>query len=54
MKIINTYRTLVVGTGCAGYGAADCLYDKGITDIAVLSDNRIAGTSRNAGSDHSR
>ena len=51
MKIINTYRTLVVGTGCAGYGAADCLYDKGITDIAVLSDNRIAGTSRNAGSD---
>lgn len=51
MKIINTYRTLVVGTGCAGYGAADCLYDKGLTDIAVLSDNRIAGTSRNAGSD---
>lgn len=51
MKIINTYRTLVIGTGCAGYGAADCLFDKGITQIAVLADNRIAGTSRNAGSD---
>ena len=51
MKIINTYRTIVIGTGCAGYGAADCLYDKGITDIAILSDNRVAGTSRNAGSD---
>ena len=51
MKIIDTYRTLVIGTGCAGYGAADCLFDKGITDIAVLSDNRVAGTSRNAGSD---
>lgn len=51
MKIINTYRTIIIGTGCAGYGAADCLYDKGITDIAILSDNRVAGTSRNAGSD---
>ena len=51
MKIIDTYRTLVIGTGCAGYGAADCLFDKGITDIAVLADNRVAGTSRNAGSD---
>lgn len=51
MKIINTYRTIVVGTGCAGYGTADCLYDKGIQDVAILSDNRIAGTSRNAGSD---
>ena len=51
MKIIDTYRTIVVGTGCAGYGAADCLYDKGITDIAILTENRVAGTSRNAGSD---
>lgn len=51
MKVINTYRTIIIGTGCAGYGAADCLYDKGITDIAILSDNRVAGTSRNAGSD---
>ena len=50
MKVINTYRTIVIGTGCAGYSAADCLCDKGITDIVILSDNRVAGTSRNAGS----
>ena len=51
MKIINTYETLVIGTGCAGYGAADCLWNRGIKNIAVLTENRVAGTSRNTGSD---
>ena len=51
MKIINTYGTLVIGSGCAGYGAADCLFGRGIKDIAVLTENRVAGTSRNTGSD---
>ncbi len=51
MKIIDTYATLVIGSGCAGYGAADCLWNRGIKDIAVLTENRIAGTSRNTGSD---
>lgn len=51
MKIIHSYHTLVIGTGCAGYGAADCLYNRGIRDIAVITENRLAGTSRNTGSD---
>lgn len=51
MKIIDTYSTLIIGTGCAGYGAADCLWSKGVKDIAILTENRIAGTSRNTGSD---
>ncbi len=51
MKVIHTYKTLVIGTGCAGYGAADCLYDRGVRDLAVITENRVAGTSRNTGSD---
>ena len=51
MKIIDTYETLVIGSGCAGYGAADCLWNRGVKNIAVLTENRVAGTSRNTGSD---
>lgn len=51
MKIIDNYETLVIGSGCAGYGAADCLWNRGKKSIAVLTENRIAGTSRNTGSD---
>ena len=51
MKIIDTYQTLVIGSGCAGYGAADCLWNRGVKNIAVLTENRVAGTSRNTGSD---
>ncbi len=51
MKIIHSYDTLIIGSGCAGYGAADCLYDRGIRDIAIITENRVAGTSRNTGSD---
>ena len=51
MKIIDTYQTLVIGSGCAGYGAADCLWNRGVKIIAVLTENRVAGTSRNTGSD---
>jgi succinate dehydrogenase/fumarate reductase flavoprotein subunit len=51
MKIIHKYGTLVIGSGCAGYGAADCLWNRGIKNIAVLTENRLAGTSRNTGSD---
>ncbi|MCL2298764.1 MAG: FAD-binding protein [Firmicutes bacterium] len=43
--------TLVIGSGCAGYNAADWLNDLGREDIAVLSDGKNRGTSRNAGSD---
>lgn len=45
------YRALVIGTGCAGYNAADKLYDLGIREIAILTEGREMGTSRNTGSD---
>ncbi len=45
------YHTLIIGTGCAGYNAADKLYDLGMRDIAILTEGRFMGTSRNTGSD---
>ena len=45
------YHTLVIGTGCAGYNAADRLYDFGVRDIAIVTEGRFMGTSRNTGSD---
>ena len=47
----NRYHTLVIGTGCAGFNAADRLYDFGIRDVAILTEGRFMGTSRNTGSD---
>ena len=43
--------TLVIGSGCAGWNAADCLHGLGRREFAVLTDGRERGTSRNAGSD---
>lgn len=48
---VRSYDALVVGTGCAGYNAADRLYQYGVRDIAIVTDDRLAGTSRNTGSD---
>ena len=45
------YNTLIIGTGCAGYNAADKLFDLGVTDIAIITEGRYMGTSRNTGSD---
>ena len=45
------YNTLIIGTGCAGYNAADKLFDLGMTDIAIITEGRFMGTSRNTGSD---
>ncbi len=45
------YRCLIIGSGAAAYGAADRLYSEGVTDIAVITENRLSGTSRNTGSD---
>ena len=45
------YHTLIIGTGCAGYNAADRLFELGVTDIAILTEGRFMGTSRNTGSD---
>nr|WP_314458708.1 FAD-binding protein [uncultured Clostridium sp.] len=47
----KTFHTLVVGSGAAGYCAADRLWQHGVRDIAVVTENRLWGTSRNAGSD---
>ena len=47
----NRYHTLIIGTGCAGFNAADKLYDLGIADIAIITEGRLMGTSRNTGSD---
>ena len=47
----HTYHTLIIGTGCAGFNAADKLFDLGVTDIAIISEGRFMGTSRNTGSD---
>lgn len=43
--------TVVVGTGSAGYCAADRLVMAGHTDLIVITDKIRAGASRNAGSD---
>ena len=43
--------TLVIGSGCAGFNAADTLYDLGRTDAAILTEGIRMGTSRNTGSD---
>ena len=45
------YDAVVVGTGCAGFNAADRLYHYGRRDIAIITDHQKAGTSRNTGSD---
>ena len=37
----NRYHTLVIGTGCAGYNAADRLYGFGVRDIAIVTEGRF-------------
>lgn len=44
-------NTIVLGTGAAGYNAADTLYDLGQKDIAIITEGIKMGTSRNTGSD---
>lgn len=45
------YNTIIVGTGAAGYNGAHRLYSNGQKDIAIVTEHRLAGTSRNTGSD---
>lgn len=45
------YNTIVIGTGAAGFNAADRLYGYGQKDIAIVTEHINAGTSRNTGSD---
>ena len=49
----QVYRcnTAVVGSGAAGFNAADRLWQLGQHDIVLVTENRAGGTSRNTGSD---
>ncbi len=48
MKI---YDALIIGSGAAAFSAADWLFKKNIENIAIITENRLWGTSRNTGSD---
>ena len=45
------FDAVVIGTGCAGYNAADWLYDLGVKNVAIITEGKKVGTSRNTGSD---
>ena len=45
------FDAVVIGTGCAGYNCADKLYEYGYKNIAIVTEGRNMGTSRNTGSD---
>ena len=49
----KVYRcnTAIVGSGAAGFNAADRLWQLGQHDIVLVTENRAGGTSRNTGSD---
>lgn len=44
-------NTAIVGSGAAGFNAADRLWQLGQHDIVLVTENRAGGTSRNTGSD---
>jgi len=45
------FNTVIIGSGCAGFKAANSLFDLGVTDIAIVTEGINMGTSRNTGSD---
>jgi succinate dehydrogenase/fumarate reductase flavoprotein subunit len=48
---VYSMNTVVVGSGAAGFNAADRLYSFGQEDIALVTEGMNKGTSRNTGSD---
>lgn len=44
-------RVIVVGSGAAGFAAANALYDRGVRDAVIVTEHINCGTSRNTGSD---
>ncbi len=50
MKILY-YDAVVIGSGCAGYNCADYLKDFGVKKVAIVTEGKDMGTSRNTGSD---
>lgn len=49
--ICYSYQSIVVGFGAAALNGAVSLYREGVKDIAIITEGRTAGTSRNTGSD---
>ena len=45
------YDAIIIGSGAAAYSAADWLLREKIKSIAIITENRLSGTSRNTGSD---
>lgn len=45
------FNTVVIGSGAAGYNAVNRLHDYGQRNVALITENKNAGTSRNTGSD---
>lgn len=50
VELVET-GAVIVGSGAAGFAAANALYDQGICDVAVITEHIYCGTSRNTGSD---
>lgn len=48
---IHHYDTLIIGSGAAGFSAAERLHDLDCKNIALITEHVLAGTSRNTGSD---
>ena len=50
---LKAYRveTVILGSGAAGFNAADLLHKGGAKDIVLVTESIRAGTSRNTGSD---
>ncbi|MDR0495681.1 MAG: FAD-binding protein [Treponema sp.] len=47
----GVFDCLIIGSGAAAYNAALHLFEKGVVNFAVITENRLDGTSRNTGSD---
>ena len=48
---VSQTGTVVVGSGAAGFNAADQLWKFGCKDVALVTEGVMRGTSRNTGSD---
>ncbi len=51
VRIIKDYDVLVIGTGAAGYNAANRICEIGKKRVCIVSEGVTCGTSRNTGSD---
>lgn len=45
------FDTIIVGSGASGFNAANRLFERGVKNIAIVTEDINIGTSRNAGSD---